>query len=85
MRSNTNLTPPTDKFTRKEYNLMILDHIRELVKMCPEQRFGQIISNYIFPERKDPFYEESEETWTNLQKVVENLKESLKSRSYERV
>lgn len=49
---------------RKESNLEILEKIKELIEKFPEQRFGQIIANYVFPEymSKDIFYEESVDT-----------------------
>jgi uncharacterized membrane protein YgcG len=50
--------------TRKEANKEILRILEVLVEAYPDQRFGQIITNYIFPDyrEKDPFYEESEQT-----------------------
>lgn len=53
---------------RKESNLEILEKIKELVERFPEQRFGQIIANYVFPEymSKDIFYEESVDTLKSM-------------------
>lgn len=53
---------------RKESNLEILKKIKELVERFPEQRFGQIIANYVFPEymSKDIFYEESVDTLKSM-------------------
>lgn len=56
---------------RKESNLGILEKLKELVEQYPEQRFGQIIANYVFPDYQemDFFYEESVDT---LEKLKEN-------------
>lgn len=53
---------------RKESNLEILEKIKELIEKFPEQRFGQIIANYVFPEymSKDIFYEESVDTLKSM-------------------
>lgn len=53
-----------ERMSRKEYNKQILDKIQTLVELYPDQRFGQIIVNYIFPNYRteDIFFEESEET-----------------------
>lgn len=53
---------------RKESNLEILEKIKELIERFPEQRFGQIIANYVFPEymSKDIFYEESVDTLKSM-------------------
>lgn len=54
--------------TRQEANKKILELISLYVEKYPEQRFGQIICNYVFPNyrRVDPFFEESTETYKNL-------------------
>lgn len=54
--------------SRKEYNKEILTILECLIETMPEQRFGQIICNYIFPNYRevDPFYEESSETLKRL-------------------
>lgn len=54
---------------RKEANLEILEKLRELVEAYPEQRFGQIIANYVFPDyrEKDIFFEESVDTLKEMQ------------------
>lgn len=50
--------------TRKEANLQILEYVKQLIERYPDQRFGQIISNYVLPEyrERDIFFEESAET-----------------------
>ena len=54
---------------RKEANLEILEKLKELVEAYPEQRFGQIIANYVFPDyrEKDIFFEESVDTLKEMQ------------------
>jgi len=70
-KRNTNLplqeTPPGEK-RRIDYNRELLGILWELVETFPQMRFGQIICNYVLPEyrEKDPFYEESKDTYTRL-------------------
>lgn len=54
--------------TRKQYNKKILAELSELIEIYPNQRFGQLIANYVFPDyrQQDIFYEESKETLNNL-------------------
>ena len=35
--------------TRQEYNKKILKELDKLIDKYPNQRFGQLIANYIFP------------------------------------
>lgn len=51
--------------TRKDYNEAILIKLQRLVQEYPDQRFGQLISNYVFPNYRshDIFFEESEDTY----------------------
>jgi hypothetical protein len=69
------------KFSRQKYNEMILSVITEAVHNEPDLRFGQILANLniikyekyradpnITLITKDPFYEESEETYNKLRK-----------------
>lgn len=53
---------------RQEANKEILAYIETLVNRFPQQRFGQILSNYILEDggRKDPFYEESVDMLTRI-------------------
>lgn len=53
---------------RRDYNRAILDKLRRIVEEYPDQRFGQIIVNYIFPnyQDKDIFFEESKETYKTV-------------------
>ena len=56
-------------------NKQILKQLETIVELCPDQRFGQIICNYIFPDYQvvDPFFDESKETQEKVQKVLEKL------------
>lgn len=58
--------------TRKEANLEILAHLEKLVNAFPDQRFGQIIANYILPDyqSKDIFFEESSTTLENVRSTM---------------
>lgn len=53
---------------RQNYNRKILRELEKLINKYPDQRFGQLIANYIFPsyKQKDIFYEESQETFENI-------------------
>ena len=51
---------------RQEANLEILEYLRKYIINCPDLRWGQILSNYGFISKGDPFYEESVDT---LQRV----------------
>lgn len=56
---------------RKESNLEIIEKLKVLVENLPEQRFGQIIANYVFPNyrSKDFFFEESTDTLNHLEEL----------------
>ena len=63
-----------DKFmTRQQYNKQILDELNRLIDLYPDQRFGQLIANYILPNyrQRDIFFEESKQT---LENVLNNKK-----------
>lgn len=72
------------KLTRFEYNLKIIDKLKELIIKYPDMRFGQILVNTDIiqvvsnesgiPVIQDPFYEEPEITW----KRVKNNKFAFK-------
>ena len=53
---------------RQNYNRTILRELEKLIDKYPDQRFGQLIANYIFPyyRQRDIFYEESQETFENI-------------------
>ena len=49
---------------RQQYNKEILHSLEDLVERYPDQRFGQLIANYVFPDyrRRDFFFEEPSKT-----------------------
>ena len=57
--------------SRIENNRKIVNLLREMIEVVPEQRFGQIICNYVFPNyrERDPFFEESEATLERLKEL----------------
>lgn len=55
---------------RQEANLEILKYLELLIKELPQQRFGQILSNYVLPQG-DPFYEESVDTLERVKYICE--------------
>lgn len=59
--------------TRQKANMEILQLLGELVTLFPDQRFGQILCNYVFPDyrERDPFYEESVATLEKLKELKE--------------
>ena len=76
MRRNTNLPLEEEaSHTRYSFNKEILEKLTDLVEAFPQQRFGQILANYVFPDYRevDIFFEESLETLKtlkNLEKVT---------------
>ena len=61
--------------TRQGYNRKILKELDKLINKYPDQRFGQLIANYIFPyyRQRDIFFEESKETFENIECGITNL------------
>lgn len=59
--------------TRQQYNKQILNELNRLIDIFPDQRFGQLIANYILPNyrQRDIFFEESKQT---LENVLNNKK-----------
>lgn len=57
--------------SRLATNKKILEHLEQLIESKPQERFGQIIANYVFPDYRirDFFYEESSETQTRLSNI----------------
>lgn len=75
---NNDLKFPTPcRSPRQEYNVAILSVLYDIVMTFSEQRFGQIICNYVFPDYRgrDPFFEESKETFEKLKSYAEELKQ----------
>lgn len=65
--------------SRYKINKKILKKIKKLVDMFPDQRFGQILVNYVFPNMydKDIFFDESFETLKTLNSL--NLSQDRKN------
>ena len=61
--------------TRQGYNRKILKELDKFIDKYPDQRFGQLIANYIFPyyRQRDIFFEESKETFENIECGITNL------------
>ena len=59
--------------TRQQYNRKILRELDKLIDKYPDQRFGQLIANYIFPfyREEDIFFEESQKTFENIEIGIE--------------
>ena len=59
---------------RQNYNRKILRELEKLINKYPDQRFGQLIANYIFPyyRQRDIFFEESQETFWNVEWGITN-------------
>lgn len=64
-----------EKLTRFEYNLKIINKLKELIIKYPDLRFGQLLVNCEIVETyrdydemvaKDPFNEESKVTWERM-------------------
>lgn len=79
-KRNTNLplqeTSPREK-RRVDYNRELLGMLGELIELFPDQRFGQIICNYVLPEyrERDPFFEESKDTYDRLKLLSKGWRE----------
>ena len=80
---NTKLTIMAKKLTRQEANRKLVKVINDLVEVYPDWRFGQILFNAQFIIRKkdsldikDPFYEESTETWERIKNIINIPEES---------
>ena len=62
---------------RQEANLALLDQLREYIEKYPQQRWGQILSNYGFIPGGDPFYEESVDTLRTVVNTRKKIEEQL--------
>lgn len=60
---------------RQTINKEILKKLAILVEKYPQQRFGQILTNYLFPDYRshDIFFDESAETLESLDNTILNL------------
>ena len=70
------------KLTRQEVNRNLVKVLNAFVENYPDWRFGQILFNVGFIIRKkdsldikDPFYEESTETWERIKKALNLIEE----------
>ena len=78
-KRNTTLKTPEEKFcaqvvplsSRFKANTEILQLLGDLMIVFPDQRFGQILCNYVFPNyrEEDPFFEESTTTLERLKNL----------------
>lgn len=61
---------------RLEKNLEILKKLETLVNEYPDQRFGQIIVNYVFPDyrERDFFFDEPWETLETIDYAINSIK-----------
>lgn len=59
---------------RQDDNRKILRILGKLIDEYPDQRFGQLIANYIFPfyREEDIFFQESSKTLKNIEMGIEN-------------
>ena len=77
MKHRTNLHKDTQAAqivplsSRFKANTEILQLIGDLMTVFPDQRFGQILCNYVFPNyrEEDPFFEESATTLERLKNL----------------
>ena len=60
---------------RVDDNKKILRELGELIDKYPDQRFGQLIANYIFPyyRQRDIFFEESSKTLENIENTESSI------------
>lgn len=64
---------------RQDDNRKILRILDKLIDENPDQRFGQIIANYIFPfyREEDMFFEESSKTLEKIEADIEYLENGI--------
>lgn len=64
---------------RIDDNRKILRILDKFIDEYPDQRFGQLIANYIFPfyREEDIFFEESSKTLEKLEADFENLENGI--------
>ena len=60
---------------RIDDNKKIIRELGELIDKYPDQRFGQLIANYIFPyyRQRDIFFEESSKTLENIENTESGI------------
>lgn len=64
---------------RLDDNKKILRILGKLIDEYPDQRFGQLIANYIFPfyREEDIFFEESSKTLEKIEMGIENSENGI--------
>ena len=64
---------------RLDDNKKILRILGKLIDEYPDQRFGQLIANYIFPfyREEDIFFEESSKTLEKIEADIEYLENGI--------
>ena len=64
---------------RQDDNRKILRELGKLIDKYPDQRFGQLIANYIFPfyREEDIFFEESSKTLEKLEADIESSENGI--------
>ena len=64
---------------RQDDNRKILKILDKLIDEYTDQRFGQLIANYVFPfyREEDIFFQESSNTLKNIELGIENSKMEL--------
>lgn len=64
---------------RQDDNRKILRELEKLIDKYPDQRFGQLIANYVFPfyREEDIFFQESSNTLKNIELGIENSKNGI--------
>ena len=64
---------------RLDDNRKILRILDKLIDEYPDQRFGQLIANYVFPfyREEDIFFQESSNTLKNIELGIENSKNGI--------
>ena len=64
---------------RQDDNRKILRILGKVIDEHPDERFGQIIANYIFPfyREEDIFFEESSRTLEKLEADIEYLENGI--------
>ena len=55
---------------RRSYNLMILNHLKDIIETYSDLRFGQIIEIFCKDAESDFFYDESNLIYERLQKRI---------------
>ena len=55
---------------RQSANRELVKVLSEYIEKYPQQRFGQILVNYGFVTKEDPFYEESVDTLEKVNHII---------------